>query len=131
MILKTIFYIVLFFVLLDILLIFFFLNTSVLSNLLFKIKFLDAYKKYTTVFSFYNSKELLKVLMYSVLRYMVFSTQFFILLRLFDVHITYFDAFVLITSMFLIISIIPSIAITELGVRGSIAILLFGLVLNQ
>ena len=116
------------FVLLDILLIFFFLNTSVLSNLLFKIKFLDAYKKYTTVFSFYNSKELLKVLMYSVLRYVVFSTQFFILLRLFDVHITYFDAFVLITSMFLIISIIPSIAITELGVRGSIAILLFGLV---
>ena len=53
--------------------------------------------------------------MYSVLRYVVFSTQFFILLRLFDVHITYFDAFVLITSMFLIISIIPSIAITELG----------------
>ncbi len=116
------------FVLLDILLIFFFLNTSVVSNLLFKIKFLDTYKKYTTVFSFYNSKELLKVLMYSVLRYVVFSTQFFILLRLFDVHITYFDAFVLITSMFLIISIIPSIAITELGVRGSIAILLFGLV---
>jgi len=116
------------FVLLDILLIFFFLNTSVVSNLLFKIKFLDTYKKYTNVFSFYNSKELLKVLMYSVLRYVVFSTQFFILLRLFDVHITYFDAFVLITSMFLIISIIPSIAISELGVRGSIAILLFGLV---
>ena len=111
------------FVLLDILLIFFLLNTSFVSNLLFKIKFLDSYKKYTTVFSFYNSKELLKVLMYSVLRYVVFSTQFFILLRLFDVHITYFDAFVLITSMFLIISIIPSIAITELGVRGSIAIL--------
>ena len=116
------------FISLDILLIFFFLNTSFLAKFLSRIKFLYPYKKYTNVFSFYNSTELLKVLIFSVLRYVVFSTQFFILLRLFDVHITFFDAYVLITSMFLIISVIPSIAITELGVRGSIAILLFGLV---
>ena len=44
------------FVLLDILLIFFFLNTSVLSNLLFKIKFLDAYKNTLLYFLFIIQK---------------------------------------------------------------------------
>ena len=116
------------FIVLDVLLIFFFLNTSILSKVLSRIKIFARYTKYIKVFSFYNAKELSKVLLYSISRYIVFSTQFFILLKLFDVDILFLDAIILIPSMFLIISIIPSIAITELGVRGSVAILLFGLV---
>ena len=115
-------------VLLATLLIALFLNVSVFSIVLSKIKFLNKYEKYNEVFSFYNSSELAKVLWYSVARYAVFTTQFFILLQLFGVNIAYADAIVLIMIMLFVVSVIPTIAITEIGVRGSVAIFLFGLI---
>ena len=99
-----------------------------LSALLSKIKILHKYQKYSIVFSFYKSRDLLKVLLLSALRYIVFTTQFFILLHVFGVSVNYINAMILITTMLLAISIIPSIAITELGIRGSIAVFLFSLV---
>ena len=115
-------------ILLNVLLVTLFLNASVFSVVLSKIKFLRKFKKYNEVFSFYNSSELLEILLYSVGRYIVFTTQFFILLQVFDVQIGYVDAMILITTMLLVISIIPTIAITEIGIRGSVALFLFGLV---
>ena len=96
--------------------------------MLSKIKFLNKYEKYNTVFSFYSTIELAKILLFSVARYVVFTTQFFILLLVFGVEISYLDAIVLIMIMLFVISIIPTIAITEIGVRGSVAISLFGLI---
>ena len=116
------------FLLLNLLLIFIYLNTSVLSLLLSRIKFLNKYKKYNSVFSFYSAEELAKVLLFSVARYAVFTTQFFILLHVFGVVINYTDALVLIMTMLFVISVIPTIAITEIGVRGSVALFLFGLI---
>ena len=84
--------------------------------------------RYNAVFSFYSFEELLKVLSYSIARYLIFTTQFFILLQLFDVQILYTDAIILIMSMLFVVSVIPTIAITEIGVRGSVALALFGLV---
>jgi len=116
------------FLLLNSLLIFIYLNTSVLSLLLARIKFLNKYEKYNSVFSFYSAEELAKVLLFSVARYAVFTTQFFILLHVFGVVINYTDALVLIMTMLFVISVIPTIAITEIGVRGSVALFLFGLI---
>jgi hypothetical protein len=113
--------------LLSVLIVFLFLNVSLFSSILSKINFLRKYEKYNKVFSFYTSAELAKVLLYSVARYAVFTTQFFILLQLFDINIAYADAIVLIMIMLFVVSIIPTIAITEIGVRGSAAIFLFGL----
>ncbi|MEC7863782.1 MAG: lysylphosphatidylglycerol synthase domain-containing protein [Bacteroidota bacterium] len=105
-----------------------FLNASVFSVVLSKFKLLSKFAKYNEVFTFYSSSELLEVLLYSTARYIVFSTQFFILLQVFEVHISYLDAVVLTTAMLFVISVIPTIAITEIGVRGSVALFLFGLV---
>ncbi|MBU46387.1 MAG: hypothetical protein CMD28_03070 [Flavobacteriales bacterium] len=115
-------------ILLNVLLVTLFLNTSVFSVILSKFKFLRNFDKYNEVFTFYNSSELLEVLLYSVARYMVFTTQFFILLQVFGVDISYIHAIILITTMLFVISIIPTIAITEIGIRGSVAFFLFGLV---
>ncbi len=114
-------------VLLNVLIVFLFLNAYLFSAILSKIKFLSKYEKYNEVFSFYNTDELAKVLWYSVARYAVFTTQFFILLQLFDINIAYADAIVLIMIMLFVVSITPTIAITEIGIRGSVAIFLFGL----
>ena len=115
-------------ILLNVLLVLLFFNVSVLTNVLAKISFLKKFEKYSGVFSFYSFNELLTVLGYSVARYVVFTTQFFILLQLFDVQILYVDAIILIISMLFVVSVIPTIAITEIGVRGSVALFLFGLV---
>ncbi|MDP7197522.1 MAG: hypothetical protein QF864_15220, partial [SAR202 cluster bacterium] len=80
------------------------------------------------VFTYYNSQELAIVFILSIFRYAVFTTQFFILLKLFTVDITYFDAIILTMVMLFVISVIPTIAITEIGVRGSVSIFLFGLI---
>ena len=114
--------------LINVFLFFLFLNVSIFTNVFAKISFLKKFRKYNEVFSFYSFKELLIVLAYSAARYVVFTTQFFILLQLFDVQIIYTDAIVLIMSMLFFVSIIPTIAITEIGVRGSVALFLFSLV---
>ena len=115
-------------ILLNTLLVSLFLNASVFSVVLSKLKFLKKFAKYNNVFTFYNSSELLEVLLYSIARYIVFTTQFFILLQVFEVHVSYIDAIILITTMLFMISIFPTIAITEMTIRGPVALFLFGLV---
>ena len=61
----------------------------------------------------------------SVLRYLVFSFQFFFLLQLFGVELAYFEAMIIITSMYLLASIIPTIFIFDVVIKGSVAVYLF------
>lgn len=63
----------------------------------------------------------------SLIRYAIFSFQFFFLLQLFNVNIDYIDAMIVITSMYLIASIVPSIFIFDVVIKGSVAVYLFSL----
>ena len=65
-------------------------------------------------------------LMLSLFRYVVFSFQFYYLLHVFGVNISYSDAMILISSMYLLASIIPTISIFDVVIKGSIAVFLFG-----
>lgn len=82
------------------------------------------YQKHIVVFSRYSKLELLNVLILSFLRYLVFSLQFYLLLRLFSVNIPLFDGLIIISCVYLVLSAIPTVALTELGIRGSIAMYL-------
>lgn len=118
-------------ILLCTLLIMLFLNASIFTVLLSKLRFFNKFSKYNNVFSFYSSSELLEVLLYSVARYIIFTAQFYILLNLFSVEISYVNSMILTSTMLFVISVIPTIAITEIGVRGSVALYLFTLVSNN
>lgn len=87
-------------------------------------------KKYAEVFSWYSSRDLLRVLLLSMLRYLVFSLQFYLLLMAFQVNLPYLNALILIGLVYLLMTVIPTIALTELGVRGSVSIFVFGLYLE-
>jgi uncharacterized membrane protein YbhN (UPF0104 family) len=117
---------------LDILLLGLFFNISFLGFM--KEKFLHnrlrKVRHFFRVFAFYRNRELLMVLLLSMVRYLVFSTQFYFLLRLFEVPVPYFDALLLISLTFFIMAVIPTIALTELGIRGSVALYVFGLYLD-
>ncbi len=77
-------------------------------------------------FSSINNKTIIGVLLISVLRYLVFSHQFYFLLLLFGVEISYFTAMALISSLYIIVSIIPTIFILDVLVKGSVSLWLFG-----
>jgi hypothetical protein len=64
----------------------------------------------------------------SVLRYMIFSFQFYFLLHIFKVDLTYLNTMTVITSMYLLSSIIPSIFIFDVIIKGSVALYLFSIV---
>ncbi len=78
--------------------------------------------KYLDVIKEYSLGVLVKVLTWSFFRYAIFTLQFYLLLHLFKVHIPYLHAMVLLSLIYLIITVIPTIAITELGIRGSVSI---------
>lgn len=76
-------------------------------------------------------KDRLYLLLLSLLRYFVFSFQYFVALRIFGLEISFFSSFLASSAMFLAAHLIPNIAIAEAGVRISFAIIFFGLFTNQ
>ncbi len=61
----------------------------------------------------------------SLLRYLIFSFQFYYLLTIFGIEISYLHSMMLTTTMYLFASIIPSIFIFDVVVKGSVAVYLF------
>jgi len=118
--------------LLDILLVGLLFNISFFNNLKKRL-FGERLKKlqdHIQVLSLYTNTEILKVILISLLRYIIFSTQFYLLLNLFNVKVPVWDAFMLISMIFFIMAVIPTVALTELGIRGSVAIYFFGIYLS-
>lgn len=68
---------------------------------------------------------LLRVFCLSAARYLVFLCQYILLLDLMQVHVGWWDAFWLITVLYLILAFVPTVALLELGVRGKAGIFLF------
>jgi len=105
-----------------------YLNISIITDIsrrIFKPEW-KHWNHYIEVFSLYKTSELLKVFGLSLLRYMVFSTQFFLFLRAFDVPLSIGEAMMLIPVIYLVTTSIPTIALSELGVRGSVSVFFIG-----
>ena len=107
-------------------------SSNILSaSSLNKISWLSKFRTYNKIFSFYTRRDLINVFSLSATRYLIFTTQFFILLQMFEVEITYLESIVLISVMLLIISSIPALTITEIAQRGVVASFLFGQISNN
>lgn len=74
-----------------------------------------------------SQKTILITVGYSVLRYLIFSFQFYFLLTLFGGNLTYLEAMAAISSMYLLSSIMPSVFIFDVVIKGGIAVYIFGL----
>jgi hypothetical protein len=71
---------------------------------------------------------LLRVLLLSGVRYIVFVIQYILLLQLFDVQVGWWQAFWLITVLYVVLAIIPTITLAEIGIRGQAGLVLFTMV---
>lgn len=116
-------------IVLDALLLFLLLNArflAVLRERLFRSK-LKKFRKHLAVFSDFRIRDMAFVILLSFLRYIIFTCQFLILLRLFSVPMPIFDAVIITSIVFFILSIVPTITFTELGIRDSASVYFFGL----
>ena len=64
----------------------------------------------------------------SIMRYLVFSFQFYYLLQIFGVNMNYYNAMIVITSMYVLASVIPTVFIFDVVIKSSVAVYLFSLV---
>lgn len=75
----------------------------------------------------FNATLLLKLLSLSLLRFLIFIIQYYLLFRLFGVEVLWWQGFWAVSICFLILAIIPSIALADLGLRGQVSLKLLGL----
>lgn len=106
---------------------FFYFNVSLMSAIAGRFKKLKKLKKYFRVFAYYKNKELLIVLGLSMLRYAIFSFQFYLLLKVYGVDVSIFQGLIMISLSYFALAVIPTIALAEIGVRGSVSIYFLGL----
>jgi hypothetical protein len=72
-----------------------------------------------------------KLLFLSLIRYILFTSQYLLLLNVLGVNFEYHMGYVLISLIYLIMAIIPTIAFAELGIRGKVALYVAGNFTNQ
>lgn len=87
----------------------------------------DKIRGYLRVMRRLKRSLLLKVLSLSMLRYLIFSSQFYFLLLAFGLSIPWFHAFILISMTYFTMTAIPTIALVDLGIRGSVSMYFLGL----
>lgn len=70
-------------------------------------------------------KTTIKIGFLSVLRYLVFSHQFYFLILLFTIEISYFDAMIGVFLMYFMASIIPMLSLFDVVIKSSVALWIF------
>lgn len=99
-----------------------FLNTGLLASVLKKLRLPKTVLRHIRVLEVHSPQSLLRVLLASVGRYAIFTGQFYLLLQVFSVDVGYADAMMMICMTYFVMTGIPSIAITEVVTRGSVAV---------
>lgn len=116
-------------VLLSLFMIFIFFNIPVLHriSILLPEKYSERIKNSIDAIAGCSKQLLLKTVLLSALRYLVFSTQFFLAIRLMGLQFTAPECLLAIPVLYLMLMAIPTVALTEIGVRGSVSVFIFGL----
>jgi Lysylphosphatidylglycerol synthase TM region len=105
----------------------FYFRLSLLTNLVDKLRNNNIYSWLISSLKGIDATLLLKLLSLSAIRYIVFVVQYFLLFRLFEADIEWWPCFWAVSVIFLVLAIIPTFAIAELGLRGKVSLKLIGL----
>jgi hypothetical protein len=109
----------------------FFFNIRWLNGLLLSMRFTRKYKKFYSILGKYQKKELFKILLFCLARYVVFSTQYFIMFYWLIPDIHYLDILMMVCILFFVQSTLPSLDLFDIGVRSVTASYFFSFVTKQ
>lgn len=76
---------------------------------------------------YFDVRLLLRILLLSLLRYLVFIVQYILVFHLFEVNVSVNNIALVISVVFLAMAVIPSITLIEVWLRGEISIQLVGM----
>lgn len=106
-----------------ILLTLFYFRLSWLVRLIKKVTVVSKYIRYVKVLEQFNSNILLRILSLSLLRYIVFLFQYYLLFQVFKVNMAWWESFWVVSVMFIVLAIAPTVAfLTDLGIRARTSI---------
>ncbi len=99
--------------------------------LLDKIRFLKKYHRFFSIMAKYSFQQLVSIMLLSLARFVVFSSQYYILIHILlpDLHLI--PVMLMVFNLFFIQSAIPSLDLLDIGVRNFIANYLFGFITAQ
>jgi len=106
-------------------------NVALFIQWMERIPIIRKYKFYLEKMETMHYKDLTKILLLSMLRYVVFVVQYVLLLKIFGVDASWQVLICLVSVLFMLMAMIPTIALAELGIRGKLSLELFGLVATQ
>ncbi|WP_367865293.1 hypothetical protein [Pedobacter sp. WC2423] len=109
----------------------FFFNIRWLNGLLLSMRFTRKYKKFYSILGRYHKKELFQILMFCLARYIVFSTQYFIMFYWLIADIHYLDILMMVCILFFVQSTLPSLDLFDIGIRSATASYFFSFVTKQ
>ncbi|MCX2478825.1 lysylphosphatidylglycerol synthase domain-containing protein [Pedobacter sp. MC2016-15] len=106
----------------------FYFNIRWLNGILLSMRFTRKYKKFYSILGRYQKKELLRILSLCLARYVVFSTQYFIMFYWLIPDINYLDILMMVCILFFVQSTLPSLDLFDIGVRSVTASYFFSFV---
>jgi uncharacterized membrane protein YbhN (UPF0104 family) len=96
-----------------------FLRSSRAFGQLSKWSWLQRFERHLAVAREVDARQMGVVLFLSFFRFLVFSVQLYLLLLIFDVRVAFPSAMLMIVLTFFILTLVPTFAFTDLGVRGA------------
>lgn len=101
-------------------------NLDLFEKFFQRFRLSEYWKQIFHVFSLYSTKELVKVLLLATVRYLIFSIQFYILLRIYGFTFQLFPCLLMMAMTFFVMAVVPTFTIAEIGIRGAVAAYFFG-----
>ena len=94
-------------------------NVSIFSGIIKKISFLKKLWQYAEILEEYSFPQLFELIFLSFIRYAVYCTQYYLIFLAFGVDFGLLNSLMCVSVIFLCLSVIPAVTLTEIGVRGA------------
>ncbi len=108
-----------------------FFNIKWLVWLLNRIAFLKKYHRFFDIMGNYKFGELFNIMCFCLIRFFIFSFQYYLLVHLLVPAIPFHEVILLVFIFFFIQSTIPSLDLLDVPVRATVAVTLFAYVTHQ
>jgi len=108
-----------------------YLNISKIVYLFKKISFIKKYDSFISHFQSTSKKYLITILLFSLFRYSIFLIQFYLILLVFDIDISFVNSSIAVGMIYFVTTLIPTTTLAELGVRCSSSVYFIGVYTNK
>ena len=109
----------------------FYYNLAWVTKVVERIPWVSKYKFFIQKLEDLHWKQLSQILILSLVRYLVYVLQYLLMYQFFGIAIAWWQIISLVCVQLLVMTIVPSIALAEVGIRGKVSIALFGLLTNN